>query len=224
MIELARGKYIAFLSADDEYCMDRFGNQIKLLEENPMVKIIHSNGTNVKNGITVSAVLSDNICDILKEENPYKLYSHITENNDPLYMQGLLIESEFLRKFDPFDPELINDDWIFNIKSTQSLCQNGFKFKFLNQQVFIRNLLPNSTSNISAHHIPRVLGVINKYCKNSSRPKLKMRIYLNQAIISFKNKNFKFIIFTIYSIINGAAFVGHELLKKVAATDARRNN
>lgn len=53
-VDVARGKYIAFLDSDDLWVSGKLESQMKYLAKNPSCKIVHSRETWIRNGKTVS--------------------------------------------------------------------------------------------------------------------------------------------------------------------------
>ncbi len=53
-VDIAQGKYIAFLDSDDLWVSSKLEKQVKYFEKNPSCKIVHTGETWIRNGKTVS--------------------------------------------------------------------------------------------------------------------------------------------------------------------------
>ena len=186
MINLSKGEYISFLSGDDCFNVSRFQKQIDEFQTNNLIKIIYSNGLNINNGLVISEVVKKDLKEILLSKDNKKLNYYLKNNIPELYIQSILARSDFLKEFIPFDEDMIADDWVFNIRSSNEILRNNYLFSFLDEKVFFRKIHNQSTSINLNHHIPRNLLVIEKYCDTDSKFKLKANLYFSMLLLSLK--------------------------------------
>jgi glycosyltransferase involved in cell wall biosynthesis len=102
-IDAARGRYIAFLDADDCWDYGSLAHRVACLKRDPSIKMVHGpvrfvNGNNTYLGITHAHE---------------KELTFLDCKSNPLHLNGLIIDSDLVKKFH-FDENLANgEDWLF---------------------------------------------------------------------------------------------------------------
>ncbi len=167
MINLANGDFIAFLAGDDSFSQNRFSLQLEKFSTNPNLKISYSDGVNCTNDELGQRCHSAETVDLMRSGDAEKVHRHLTSQAPVLFIQGVLAKSDFLRAIQPFDVDLIADDWVFNIKVFQSLLTYGGDFDFETSICFIRNIHSENTSRNLVVHYERVRQVAERYCANA---------------------------------------------------------
>jgi glycosyltransferase involved in cell wall biosynthesis len=190
LITHANKKYIAFLASDDFYLPNRFQKQIIIMEANDSVQLVYGNGTNLLNGEPISDTHPTMVIELLKSRNPKKIYEYITSGTSQLYIQAVLIRSEFVRDFKPFNEDLIADDWVFNIQCFKRLIDFNLSFSSINDKLFVRNVLLTSTSNNVPVHFKRVAQTAEIYIDSSNKVFYK-KFYWNYSKLFLRRGYFK---------------------------------
>lgn len=171
MINLAQGDFIAFLAGDDYFSQNRFGLQLEKFSVNPNLKISYSDGVNCTEGEFGRRCHSVDTVELMRSGNAEKVYSYLTSQAPILFIQGVLARADFLKEIQPFDVDLIADDWVFNIKVFGALITSGGDFDFESSVCFIRNIHGSNTSRNLIVHYERVRQVAERYCSNARRIK-----------------------------------------------------
>lgn len=173
MINLATGDYIAFLAGDDFFSRNRFSLQLEKFAANPNLKISYSDGVNCVEGEFGQRCHSAETVDLMRSGDAERVHRHLTSQAPVLFIQGVLAKADFLKEIQPFDVDLIADDWVFNIKVFQALVAVGGDFDFEPSICFIRNIHGENTSRNLIVHYERVRQVAERYCSNARRIKSK---------------------------------------------------
>jgi glycosyltransferase involved in cell wall biosynthesis len=181
MINLANGDFIAFLAGDDSFSQDRFSQQLEKFSANPNLKICYSDGVNCTAGEIGQRCHSAEIVGLMRSGDTAKIYRHLTSQAPVLFIQGVLAKAEFLKEIQPFDVELIADDWVFNIKIFGALVASGGDYDFETSPCFIRNIHGDNTSRNLIVHYERVRQVADRYCNNKRSIKAR---FVGQSLLS----------------------------------------
>ena len=189
MINTANGDFLAFLAGDDSYAEDRFRVQLETFFKNPRLQIIYTDGVNCLYGKLGNNCHPVSVIDLMKSADAKKVYNYLTTEAPVLFIQGVLAKSDFLRAIQPFDTDLIADDWVFNIKVFDALVSGASGFHFENITSFVRNIHGDNTSRNLAVHYERVSQVADRYCKNPRA--IKAKFIGNATFSTLKGKNKK---------------------------------
>ena len=127
--------------------------------------------------------------DIYSSQDSIKVKNYILNNVPNLYMQGTLIERNFIQSFQAMDTSMIADDWVFNIRVFCQLINTTAKFRFVNTPVFKRHIHETNTSRNATVHFERVHQVVNKYCNGDHKLMAKFSAF--QTLSALKNFEFK---------------------------------
>ena len=195
MINLSDGDFIAFLAGDDSFSKNRFCSQMKKFEANPDLKISYSNGINCIAGELGQRCHSIQTVGLMSSGVAERVHKHLTSQAPVLFIQGVLAKADFLRKIQPFDVDLIADDWIFNIKVFDALVRDGGDFDFEPSVCFIRNIHGDNTSRDLIVHYERVRQVAERYCSNAR--KIKSEFISNGILSSVQRRDKKTMFFFI---------------------------
>jgi glycosyltransferase involved in cell wall biosynthesis len=189
MINIASGDFVAFLAGDDSYVEGRFEAQLKSFLENPSLQIIYTDGVNRIDGKFGEHCHPVPVIDLMESGDSKKVYNYLTTEAPILFIQGVLARLDFLRATQPFDTDLIADDWVFNIKIFDALVagEGGFKFEHITS--FVRNIHDDNTSRNLPVHYERVSQVADRYCKNPRA--IKAKFIGNATFSALKGKNKK---------------------------------
>lgn len=200
MINMADGDFIAFLAGDDYYFDNRFKVQIESFFNNPNLKISYADGINCINGEFGQNCHSPKTVKLMLEGSAKKVHCHLTSKVPLLFIQGVLAKAKFLKKIQPFDVDLIADDWVFNIKVFQSLKSEAGEFCFEPNVCFVRNIHGENTSRNLIVHYERIRQVADRYCRNA---RLIKSNYVRQAMFSaLKKRDQKEIAFFIRKLLS----------------------
>lgn len=189
LIEMANGKYIAFLASDDEYLPDRFRLQVAILENHDRVKIVYANGFNFEDGVRKKACIKPRSGNVLKTHSPEVLLQHVTREIPMIFIQGVLVEADFIKSYSAFDESCVADDWVFNIRVAQALKAADYGFEFLDQPTFVRNIHAGNTSKNIHHQLIRIIEVINKYCDPRVVRMMKIKQYYKASKLLLKMRD-----------------------------------
>lgn len=206
MINLADGDFIAFLAGDDFFSQDRFGLQLEKFGVNPNLKISYSDGVNCTSGEFGRRCHSLDTVELMRSGDAEKVYRHLTSQAPVLFIQGVLARADFLKEIQPFDVDLIADDWVFNIKVFDALVIGGGDFDFETNVCFIRNIHGDNTSKNIIVHYERVRQVADRYCSNARR--IKSRFIGNGIFYAIKQREkATFLFFIRKAMLYPGAFV-----------------
>lgn len=187
MINLATGDYIAFLAGDDFFSRNRFSLQLEKFAANPNLKISYSDGVNCVEGEFGQRCHSAETVDLMRSGDAERVHRHLTSHAPVLFIQGVLAKADFLKEIQPFDVDLIADDWVFNIKVFQALVARDGDFDFEPGICFIRNIHGENTSRDLIVHYERVRQVADRYCQNARL--IKSRFVGNSLLSAAKKRN-----------------------------------
>jgi len=187
MINLADGDFIAFLAGDDSFSHNRFGLQLEKFSVNPNLKISYSDGVNCTDGECGRRCHSVDTVEMMRSGDAEKVYSHLTSQAPVLFIQGVLARADFLKEIQPFDVDLIADDWVFNIKVFYALVTGGGDFDFETDVCFIRNIHGDNTSKNLVVHYERVRQVAERYCSNARH--IKSEFIVNSILYAIKKRD-----------------------------------
>lgn len=187
MINIAGGDFIAFLAGDDSFSKNRFSSQLKKFEANPNLKISYSDGVNCIAGELGQRCHSSETVELMSSGDAESVYRHLTSQAPVLFIQGVLARTDFLKRIQPFDVDLIADDWVFNIKVFDALVTDGGDFDFEPSVCFIRNIHGENTSRNLIVHYERVRQVAERYCTNAR--KIKSKFIGNGIFSAIKNRD-----------------------------------
>lgn len=198
MINQSSGDYIAFLAGDDYYAPDRFERQVRMMESDRNIKILYSDGVNRVNGDVAGSCHSRKVVDLIQGSSNGEVYQYLTTEVPLLFMQGMLARADFLKEIQPFDVDLIADDWVFNIKVFSSLVMHGGKADFIDEAYFVRNIHGDNTSRNLVIHYERVSQVAERYCSTANIIKSK---FIGSSIVSAaRSRNKETLLFFIKKI------------------------
>jgi glycosyltransferase involved in cell wall biosynthesis len=183
LVALAQGDYITFLASDDSFTSNRFISQIDEFQKNKDVVLCYGDGVNKENDIILNSIMSKAAKNIMKSQSSQLALDYVTENIPTLFIQTVLIKSSFAKSLSLFDETLIADDWVFNIRVFAEIVKMDFKFAFVNEILFYRNIHDTNTSRNSEVHYLRIKQVVIKYCK----PEFRNKILYNSIFLSFMN-------------------------------------
>ena len=176
LIKESSGNYISFLASDDFYTSNRFEAQLEYFSMHPKCQIVYANGIDILCEEEVRFVVTPIDRVQLESGNPQGVLDYMLQGAPQIYLQTVLAKSDFIKKCQPFDVDLIADDWIFNIKVFQALIASSTTYGFIDIAVFKRNLLHSSTSNNRYQHFNRVAGVAERYI-NPKNYKFYIKFY-----------------------------------------------
>jgi glycosyltransferase involved in cell wall biosynthesis len=181
-IKKARGEYITFLAGDDCYINAGLKKQLIVFEKG--IEAIFAEGRNfsVEKCTYLGRCQEKIIVNMLKENRLKDIYQYITSHVPQLYIQGLMIKKEILEKINYFDEKIIADDWVLNIKLFKYVSENHLVIRYLNEEVFKRNIIKNSTSNNHEVHFKRILQVIQKYIPRNHKEAMLKHLYLTYSV------------------------------------------
>ena len=168
LISLAKGKYITFLASDDCYTQNRFMNQMALMENDKKIALSYANGVNITAGAKSGMVHPSKEVSLLRSNSAERVYDYVTNNIPSLFIQSILIRANFVKSFEAFDPDLISDDWVFNIRVFKEIASKKLSFRYVNDIVFNRRIHSENTSRNTKVHFERVTQVIQRYCNHKA--------------------------------------------------------
>ncbi|WP_394903137.1 glycosyltransferase [Clostridium butyricum] len=184
-IENSKGKYIAFLDADDLYMSKKIEKQVSVLEKNPQIDVIYNDLRVVDENL--------NYLSTLKSEGIYVRREDLLANiMDRQVIQGpvcMMLRRKCTERV-KWNKELsyVNDyDYIINLLKQ-------YNFKYLEEELYIYRRHGNNFSNKHNESVHEEKNVIrNIGIKNIQK-------IVNES--SFNNKDKKFLLARIYIKIN----------------------
>jgi glycosyltransferase involved in cell wall biosynthesis len=188
LIRTAGGEYVSFLASDDQLLPAAFEAPLRSLRLDPGVALVYSDGVNVYSDGSTGPLLPEDEISVLRTQRPECLLRFLTTRVPRLYVQGLVARTNFLRSFEPFDDALIADDWVFNIRSTRELIQQGRTFAFSPQRNFLRHVLPQGTARNVPVHTRRITQVADTYLQPPHRQRVKAAAYLKLLKWSWESR------------------------------------
>jgi alpha-1,3-rhamnosyltransferase len=180
-LALSSGPYIAILASDDKFAANRFESQVSLLEADPDLMIVYGNGRCLLPDGTLGervhpeetqALLSMPFDVILD-----RLYTRVT----PLFTQSTLMRRSFLLVIGGFDEELINDDWVLNIRIFQKLAGSG-RHAYMDEDLFLYRLHERNVHKNFDRQSQAIIEVVEKYTPRSLRRQTLAQIYWERGL------------------------------------------
>lgn len=135
-ISHAKGKFVCFLASDDMLMPNRFDKQIDFFKKNENLKILINNGY-VYEGTITSELVHRNKAATLFKKNAVEIAEYLQTNSIPLFIQAILIRTDFLREVGGFDETVIADDWLLFTRIFDYIAKNGGDFLFYDEPVFL---------------------------------------------------------------------------------------
>ncbi len=183
LINLAKGKYIAYLEGDD-YWIDnqKIKKQVEFMEKNPDYNIVFTDFNILYE--SSNKIVNTSHCDKLLDQSTYTIQDITYENIIPsLTAMYRNIELKFPSNYEILWP----GDWPFNI-----LHAKTGKIKFLKFKSAIYRIHESGTcsSNSPAHNINRYINtakLMTRWFKYSS----KIKYYLFYSILKLRLQLFK---------------------------------
>jgi glycosyltransferase involved in cell wall biosynthesis len=109
-IEAARGRYVAFLDADDLWLPDKLARQLDAIGRNPEIRALHTGAARIDDELRL---LWTEPCGHSEDQ----LWDTLYFRNLPALMSTLMVERELLDEVGGFDPSLvILQDWDIAIR------------------------------------------------------------------------------------------------------------
>lgn len=192
-IKKSRGEYITFLAGDDYFVGDGILKLLDAFEANKSIDIVIGEGRNfdTENNKYLETCQEDVIVKMLENQDISGVYDYITSNIPSLFIQGFMVKRYLLEAVDYFDEELIADDWVLSIRIFKFLVDNNRLAHYVDNEVFRRNILPNSTSRNNDVHLKRILGVIDKYIPKDKQFTVLKTTYFVYFLKYFHDKKYK---------------------------------
>lgn len=189
LVELASLDYICFIASDDKYVDEAFKEQIITLENSNSLQAVYGDGINYYEDGKRNSVIGSADREVLRSGSVENAIQYVTNSIPSIFIQSLIVRSSFLKGYKSFDPELIADDWVFNIRFFNELKRKGLNYAFVDKPVFIRHLHNGNTSrNILSQYL-RIRQVAEKYCCRSES--IKSQAFWFSFYIGVKNWDIK---------------------------------
>lgn len=214
MVNESKGDFITFLAGDDYYEPGRFAPHLELFSDG--VKIVYSEGVNCRNGVRGALCHPETARSVMSSGSTEAVYRYLSSTSPVLFIQGVLAKGSFLRSIQPFDVDLIADDWVFNLKVFRALISDGGSFRFDPEVRFVRNLHESNTSRDLVVHYERIRQTAEKYCDNASL--IKSRFIgeaLLKSVVAKDNKAFVFFSGKLLSNPSALWWVARSFLVKI---------
>lgn len=158
-IEAARGRWVAFLDADDLWLPDKLERQLAEIERSPGIRGIQTGAARVDDALTLLWVEP---C----ERSDDQLADTVFFRNMPALMSTLLVERELLQEVGGFDPSLvILQDWDLAIR----LAQRGQLHPLPDVLSAYRYFETSQSANVTIHVEPG-LRVLEKVFADPGLP------------------------------------------------------
>jgi glycosyltransferase involved in cell wall biosynthesis len=193
MVELASGDFITFLASDDQYTLGRFNQQLAIMEVKEDCVVVFANGENRKSGKFLGHVHPGYMKEIFEDLSGRALLNHVVSTVPTLFIQSILVRSQFIKNYAPFDIDLIADDWVFNIKLLREVVAKDKRIDYVDKVVFIRNIHESNTSHNYRIHFLRMDQVADKY--TIKKQKIMMEVVargLARGVVTLDYKRFSF--------------------------------
>ncbi len=96
----SNGRYVAFLDSDDIWLPEKISEQVKILLENPEIKVVHTDIKLYKDGNLMGSCYPT-------EYQERKMFENLLLNKGSVVCSTVLVEREYLKKIGYFDEDLI---------------------------------------------------------------------------------------------------------------------
>lgn len=147
-LKYVKGAYYQFLACDDVMLPEKIEKQVEVLEANPNLAVVHSNGYNINEHGVIGKKLHSEPLFTGKSEVVFKAL--LSENR--ISAPAVLIRTKMLPEAPVYDENSIFEDWALWLK----LAEN-YDFHYINEPLVYYRVL--STSMIRTAHIRKQVGV-----------------------------------------------------------------
>ncbi|MBL4649071.1 MAG: glycosyltransferase [Aureispira sp.] len=147
-LKYIKGTYYQFLACDDVMLLEKIEKQVKVLETNPNLAVVHSNGYNINEHGVIGEKLHAK--PLFTGDSKIVFKALLSENR--ISAPAVLIRTEMLPKAPVYDESSIFEDWALWLK----LAKN-YDFHYINEPLVHYRVL--STSMIRTEHIRKQVGV-----------------------------------------------------------------
>ena len=144
-IEKSKGKYVAFLDADDVWKKDKLKLQLKFMKINKF-DISHTSYVAIKKKKTVI------------KSKPYRNYKELLKSCD-IGLSTVIVKKNILNKYFSFSNLKTKEDFVLWLK----LLKSGYKIGYLNKDLSEWNKVKKSLSSSSIQKIKDGYKVYNHY-------------------------------------------------------------
>jgi glycosyltransferase involved in cell wall biosynthesis len=134
LVEMARGKYLLFMSGDDILAPDfAITNTIDQMERDEKItmafaRVVHFTMGNCSR---LSTVYTPSFRALLQSGNPEKIYSdYLCKRVSRLFLQGTIVRRSFIDEIGGFDTTVLADDYAFMVRAFKAMQGQGNKIVF----------------------------------------------------------------------------------------------
>ena len=193
--EQSSGKYISFIGSDDYWFLNKIEEQVKFLEDNPNLVLVHSNSIKVDENDREIGFL-----DYSNKKNSGNLFEAIIKGRGGINTPSHLYRTDIYKKIGYYDPALKFEDTDFWLRLTKV-----YKVGFINKyHTFYRwhsgNL--SGSKNILKFYNEELIKI---YKKNIDDKELKkfaiLKIYRKSFLRAIRTLEFKYFFQYLYNFI-----------------------
>lgn len=180
-ISYAKGDFVCFLASDDMLMPNRFETQINFFKKNENLKILINNGYVYDGKITAELVHRKKAANLFKR-NAGDITEYLQTNSLPLFIQAILIRTEFLCEVGGFDEKIIADDWFLFTKIFDYIAKNGGEFLFCDEPVFLYRMHSTNIHKDFERQLRLKIDFIENVTPSHLKKKAEANIYSKLAI------------------------------------------
>jgi len=178
LLQMARGKYLLFMSGDDTLAPDfAVSSTIARMEADENITMAFSRAAHLRMGncSEISTIYTPEFRDLLRSGDPAQIYTgHLCKRVSRLFLQGTVVRKSFIDEFGGFDTTLLADDYAFMVRAFQAMQGRPKKIIFNEDNIWIyRDHAQNVHKNTVRQH-DSVAEVVRKYIPPEHWPTFRM--------------------------------------------------
>jgi glycosyltransferase involved in cell wall biosynthesis len=178
----SQGEYLAFLGSDDKFLPERFDEQVTLLNQQPDLVLVYSNGWRMDSaGNRTRKLHSDGIAKLLCQP-PEEILTYLYTNTSPLFLQTALIRRDFFLMCGGNDESVLADDWVLNIKFFEAIVRGKGRFAYLDREVACYRVHESNLHKDLNRQLRLREEVIRKYTPTELRRTAHSNVYWKQGM------------------------------------------
>ncbi|GEM_PF-885573 len=182
-LALCSGEFVAILASDDKFAGKRFESQAALLEADPQLMIVYGNGRCLLPDGTIGERVHPEETQALLAMPPEKILHRLYTGVTPIFTQSVLMRRSFLIGIGGFDEELINDDWVLNIRIFRALIDSN-RHACVDQDLFFYRQHESNIHKNFQRQLRAIIEVIRKYVPKELRRRTLAETYWERGLMA----------------------------------------